>query len=126
MDSDPIEVKENIPLLLKTTALVILKTSIGQMTSQTTIVPLQSKLKLKIVTISPDQLKWKIKVTLNGNPLNLKAVMILIWTLILSLMLTQSMIQTDFEDLEAMNLDRCETFRAKIAASKPIPLFPFE
>ena len=33
---------------------------------------------------------------------------------------------SDFEDLEAMYLDRCEIFRAKIPASKPIPLFPFE
>ena len=31
----------------------------------------------------------------------------------------------DFEDLEAMYLDMCENFRAKIPASKPIPLFPF-
>ena len=31
----------------------------------------------------------------------------------------------DFEDLEAMYLDICENFRAKIPACKPIPLFPF-
>ena len=31
----------------------------------------------------------------------------------------------DFEDLEAMYLDMCEIFRAKIPASKPMPLFPF-
>ena len=29
------------------------------------------------------------------------------------------------EDYEAMYLDMCENFRAKIPASKPIPLFPF-
>ena len=33
---------------------------------------------------------------------------------------------SDFEDLEVMYLDRCEIFRAKIPASKPTPLFPFE
>ena len=40
MDSDPMEFKENIPLLLKTIATVIPKISIGQLTSQTTIVQL--------------------------------------------------------------------------------------
>ena len=29
------------------------------------------------------------------------------------------------EDYDAMYLDMCENFRAKIPASKPIPLFPF-
>ena len=34
-------------------------------------------------------------------------------------------LECDFEDLEAMYLDMCEKFRAKIPAKKPIPLFSF-
>ena len=41
--------------------------------------------------MNPDQLKCKMKVTLNGNPSNLKEFMILILTLISTLMLTQGM-----------------------------------
>ena len=50
IDNDPIETKDNIPLLLTTIAPLRSKTSIDQLTSQTIIIPWQSQLKLTIVT----------------------------------------------------------------------------